>query len=115
MLTQAQTNTIERMQRQVLKLAYGWEYSYEELCAIKGVVRLEERREKYIDRFVTKTLLNPRFSEPWFPLREPGAMDIRSRRNFYETKSRTTRYYNSPLSFMRRRANELGAVVNRQT
>ena len=107
LLTVGQNREIERMQRQMVKLAYGYNKSYEVICEQMGISTLEERRKTYIDNFVIKTLYNARFSGAWFPRREAGHMDLRARRNYVETKSRTTRYYNSPLSYMRRRANEL--------
>ena len=107
LLTLAQSETLERMQKQAVKLAYGWDQSYETICDNKGIETLKKRREKYIDRFVSKTLLNSRFSNTWFPVRDPAAMNIRGRRNYIETRARTSRYYNSPLSYMRRRANDL--------
>ena len=77
------------------------------MCIRDSRDTLETRRLKYIDNFVRKTFRSERFSEDWFPLRREDFHNIRDRKPFKETRSRTTRYYNSPLSFMRRRANEL--------
>ena len=106
LLTVSQSEQIERMQKQALRLAYGWDRSYEQLCAEKNITTLQHRRESYIDRFTEKTLLSERFGH-WYPEREETEHLIRNRRNFEETRSRTRRYYNSPLSFLRRRANDL--------
>ena len=110
LLTKKQSSTLERMQRQATRLAYGWDISYQDICAIKGITTLEERRTNYIDCFVRKTLQNPRFSNSWFPLRDRDQHNIRDRKIYQETRSRTQRYYNSPLSFLRRRANYLNEV-----
>ena len=107
MLTTAQSQTIERMQKQVIKLAFGWEKSYSAYCEEQRIQTLEERRKECIDRFVAKSVNNERFMEDWFPLREIEGPDIRGRRIFKETCARTSRYYNSPLAFMRRRANDI--------
>ena len=108
MLTVAQNNEIERMQRQVFKLAFGKEKSYLTLCEENGYSTLKERRCAYIDKFVCKAIQNERFSDSWFPKREAnGDHGLRNARIYHETRSRTNRHYNSPLSFMRRRANDL--------
>ena len=73
----------------------------------KNIKTLKTRREEYIDRFVAKSLTNTRFSQVWFPLREEGGMELRGRRAYVETRARTSRFYNSPLAYMRRRANDL--------
>ena len=112
LLTVAQSNNIEHMQKQVVKLAYGWDADYETVCAAKGIDTLKKRREDYIDRFIAKTMENTRFADPWFPLRDPDVRGIRGRRSFVESRARTTRYYNSPLSYMRRRANDMLVGVN---
>ena len=107
LLTISQSNSIEKMQKQVVKLAFGWEKSYSVICAEQDIATLRQRRIDYIDRFVAKSIQNSRFKDSWFPLREEAAYNLRERRPYRETKSRTSRYYNSPLSYMRRRANVL--------
>ena len=106
LLTAGQSDELERLQRQVVRLAYGWNNSYEDLCAIKNIDSLKKRREDYLDRFTEKTLNNERFSH-WYPVRERDEHQLRNRRNFEETRARTSRYYNSPLAYLRRRANDL--------
>ena len=107
MLTGCQNNAIERMQRQVVKLAFGWANSYSTTCAQQGIKTLEERRKYNLDKFVAKSATNPRFADSWFPLRDLQGPNIRERRIFREMNARTSRYYNSPLAYMRRRANDL--------
>ena len=41
LLTAAQTSILERMQKQVVKLAYGWDTSYLELCETNNIRTLE--------------------------------------------------------------------------
>ena len=95
------------LQKQVLKLAFGWGHSYQTMCQIQDIRTLEERRIECIDRFIAKSVNNDRFKESWFPLRTIEGPDVRGRRVFKETCARTSRYYNSPLAFMRRRANDI--------
>ena len=107
LLTKKQSQLIERMQKQVVKLAYGWEANYGVVCAAKGIDTLEDRRKKYIDNFIGKIIENPRFADTWFPLRDPDQRGLRDRRSFVESRARTNRFFNSPLSYMRRRANDM--------
>ena len=106
LLTATQTLAIERLQKQVVKLCFGWDNSYTETCALNGITSLEQRRKDGVDRFVLKTVNSKRFAPEWYPLRQAGP-EVRDRRIYYETAARTSRYYNSPLSYMRRRANDL--------
>ena len=102
-----QSEELEKLQKRVLKLAFGWDTSYSDMCSIYNIPTLKQRRMDYVDRFILKSIDNERYSSSWFPLREEVVHDLRDRRPFQETKARTSRYYNSPISFMRRRANEL--------
>ena len=107
MLTKKQSSDIERMQKQAAKLCFGWNKSYAVICAEQSIDTLETRRLKYIDSFITKTIDSDRFKDTWYPLREEDEYGIRNRRPFVETRTRTSRYYKSPLSFLRRRANDI--------
>ena len=57
-----------------------------------------------------KTTASNRFAETWFPLRDMNDHNIRGKKVYYETQAKTARYFNSPLAFMRRRANALTAA-----
>ena len=109
LLTVSQSDIIEKMQKQIVKLAFGWKTSYNVICAEQDITTLKQRRVDYIDRFVSKSIHNSRFKDNWFPLREEAIYNLRERNPYRETKARTKRYYNSPLSYMRRRANVLHA------
>ena len=107
LITSAQAAALERMQKQIVKLAFGWDTPYLEICAQHGIESLEERRKRSIDKFVQKTLVNPRFTATWYPVRDYAGPNVRGRRIYHETVSRTSRYYNAPLSYMCRRANDM--------
>ena len=112
MLTVSQSHEIERLQKQAAKLCFGWDKSYQVICAEQNIVTLEERRVNYIDNFIKKTIDNPRFRDSWYPLREEAVQSVRNRRPFVETRARTERYYRSPLAFLRRRANDMTVGIN---
>ena len=113
LLTVSQSDEIEKMQRQAAKLAFGWHKSYDVICAEQNIQTLKTRREAYIDSFTLKALRSNRFSTSWFPLRDQTEHDLRDRRPYRETRARTKRFFNSPLSFMRRRANDLFIEASR--
>lgn len=69
---------------------------------------LETRRVKRCDKFILKAAQNPRFGERWFPLRQPDAQNLHRRNAVKEGRATSCRRFNSPLFFLRKRANELG-------
>lgn len=78
--------------------------------ARNGIKSLGERRVRRVDTFLRKSFQFPRFGEKWFPVRQEGTMNLRRRRTIVETRAATNTRFNSPLAFLKRRANELGLV-----
>ena len=109
MLTATQSNSIERLQKQVFRLCFGTRRSYGELLHSLNLDTLAARRDKAIKKFVTKALANPRFSGRWFVRREEVGTEIRRRRPYVENRARTERYKKSPLVYMQKIANDLAA------
>ena len=107
MLTVSQAETIEKMQRQAVRLAFGYRKGYAQLCEENNIETLEYRRSRQVDRFVQKCLTNPRYRDNWFPTRDLNGPEVRDRRIYLEANARTSRFFNSPLSFFKRRANDL--------
>ena len=107
MLTKTQTVDIERLQKQAVKLCFGFEASYSRILDNWDIETLEDRRLKAVKRFVSKAIRNPRFAPRWFKRRQEDQHGIRRRRPFEERKANTNRFYNSPLMFMTRIANDL--------
>ena len=70
LLTKTQSEKLERMQRKVMKIIYGFEQSYQRCLSLAGIDYLSIRRVKLCERFALKTAANPRFSH-WFPLTVP--------------------------------------------
>lgn len=75
-----------------------------------NIETLKARRERRCDVFTRKAWLSPRFGPKWFPRREPIAWNIRNRREVREVKAK--RRYNSPLAYLKRRANDLRLTSN---
>ena len=102
-LTAAQSNSLERLQAQVLKSIYGYEHSYGSLLQRTGLTTLKARRDQRALRFASKCANNPRFQH-WFP-KQVAARELRKRPQYKEFRARTTRLFNSPLYSMRRQLN----------
>ena len=109
MLTTGQTELLERMQKQVIRLCFGHFDSYEEVRELHSLESLRERRVKAVRRFVAKAMNNPRFAERWFVRRQDVDVDIRRRRPYVEKRARTERYLKSPLLHMQKIANDIAA------
>ena len=112
LLTVGQEDQLERLQRHAIRVCYGYEVPVEVHMEASEISTLKARRIKRVDKFIGKVATNPRFSE-WFPPRDGAGRDLRNRREIQETSALTNRRFNSPLAFIKRRANELGIVPTR--
>ena len=110
MLTREQSETIDRQQIRALKIVFGFDKHTEYILSRSGLDPLSVRRSQAVDRFANKLVINPRYSH-LFPLRPETMRRSRHSHRYLEEHARTSRLYNSPLFYMRRRLNEL---VNEQ-
>ena len=106
LLTRSQSDSLERLQRKVLKIIYGFDYSYDQCLSKSGLEMLSVRRTKLCEKFVLKTASNPRFRD-WFPLNPPVSYHLRRRKKYSERPTRTKRLRASPIYFYRRLLNYL--------
>ena len=81
--------------------------SYADTLEMSGLEYLCERRLRLVDKFIIKCAMSERFSEKWFPKKEFVHMDLRKELVYVEKYARTSRLYDSPLYFYRRRLNEI--------
>ena len=107
LLTKQQDLELERLQRKVIRLCFGYNCDVESVGKREGIETLSERRVCSVDRFIVKNYMNERFSSKWFPRKQHIRHDIRKQKKFEEFKTNTDRFYNSPLNYMRRRINFL--------
>ena len=75
MINATQSEEIERLQRRILKIIYGWDMPYARALQLSGLPTLKERRDQILHRFTTKTVAHPWFAS-WFPEHAPYANDI---------------------------------------
>ena len=80
-----------------------------------SISTLEERRIRRGDVFAMKAASNPRFAKSWFPERQEVGWNIRNRRTIQEVDARSTRLFRSPLAYLKRRINDLGIAVGRDS
>ena len=107
MLHRGHVESLERLHRFALRVCYGFEGDIRRVMSEKGIERLEDRRRRRFDTFITRTANNPRFAH-WFPIRPGSGFGLRRRREVEEIRSRTERRHRGPMAAIRRRANELG-------
>lgn len=66
MLNKGQSEDIERMQRQVIRLCFGSQRPTTDLMEQHNIDALRTRRNNAVKKFIEKTLTsNPRFSDHW--------------------------------------------------
>ena len=108
MLNRGQTEDIEKLQRQALRLCFGFVVRYGEILEANQIKSLEYRITEAVRKFAGKTLrTNPRFADKWFIPRDRVDPDIRRRRPFRENRGETERYRKSPLANLQRVANDI--------
>ena len=110
MLTGRQAWDLERLQRLAVRVCFGTDDETDVIMAANAIDTLEERRARRCDAFLRKAFFHPRFGTEWFPQRSDVRMTLRERRMVEETRATSNRRFNSPLAFLKRRANDLGLV-----
>ena len=102
------SDKLEQVQRQAMKIVFGYGVKYEELVANGTIETLKDRRERNSLKFALKTLNNDRFSSRWFPKYAGHDQNIRAttRRVFFERKARTERMRSNPISYMTSQLNK---------
>ena len=107
MLTQDNSEDIERVQKIVLKVVLDDKYDdYQTACATLKVESLETRRTKLCLKFALKCLKNEKFKD-FFELNKAREFyQFRDLDRFYVPFAATTRYQNSPKNYLSGLLNE---------
>ena len=94
------------MQKQALKIIYGYNADYEALVENGTIETLEARRKNDILRFALNNCNSTRFGH-WFPI-SPATRTARdtTRRIYTEKQCRTDRTRNNPIQVMIRMLNQ---------
>ena len=108
MIPASLSDKLERVQRQALKIIYGWNENIDRIMEIKGIETLEERREKTILRFALKNEDKEKFGKRWFKISENTDRGVRAgtRRKYRMPACRTDRMQKNPVSYMTQKLNE---------
>ena len=95
------SDQLEKVQRQAMKIVYGWGIDYKKLVQDGIIEELGERRKKAIVKFALKSEKG-RFGKKWFKKREDINISVRntSRRKYFERKCNTERFKNNPINNM---------------
>ena len=103
------SNKLESVQRQAIKIMFGWSRRVEEIMETEDIETLKERRTRACLNFAIRNLKSVRFGARWFPL-NMVERNVRptTRRTYEEKKPRTERDKNNPLQHMIR-------LLNRQS
>ena len=103
MLTEEQTEYIEKQQTRALKNIFGNQYSRRRLYELSGIPPLGERREQACLRFATKMANTQRFSRHF--IKKKSRARAKTQTEYVEQKARTNRRKNSPLFYYRKLLN----------
>ena len=108
MITADLANQLEKIQRQALRIIYGWDVRIDDLMAVKGIETLQERREKAVLNFALKNEEREKYGKKWFRKTEDHGREVRTntRRKYVVPQCRTERYMNNPITNMTRMLNE---------
>lgn len=108
LLTKGQAEELERIHRQAIRICYG---NNDEVCQVmpqEEIETLHARQLRRCDGFIRKAAVNPTFKSKSFQASPMSGHWLRQRRRVFKPRAGTVRMFNSPLSYMRRRANQLG-------
>ena len=105
MLSRTQSEALEKQQRKILKIVYGYDVSYGQALERSGLDLLDYRRSALRERFVIKLSSNERFFE-WLPIETP-VYELRKTAKYVELPFRTERLRAAPLYSFRRILNFL--------
>ena len=107
MLNKTQEVGLENLQKLALKIIYGKTgVTYISLLEQANIETLKDRRIRLTDKFIQKSVANKKYSS-WFPMKVLSDHDLRRERIYKELQARTTRLYNSPIYYYRRRLNDI--------
>ena len=104
MMTATDVSEMERLQKRILKIIYGYNTSYRTALTLSGLDSLESRRADLFRKFAIKTAANPRFGS-WFPAHKEYGYQIRKKKRYEEETAKTARLYRSPIFSMQRTLN----------
>ena len=100
---------LESVQKQAMKIIYGWDMDYDKLIEDGMIETLKTRRKDAVLKFAIKTAASQRFGPNWYKETPETYMQMRpsTRNRYIEKNYRTDRGKNNPLHVMTKRLNAL--------
>ena len=109
MIPEYLSDKLERIQRQALRIIYGWDKDITTLMEVKNISTLEERRKKALLHFALKNEHTEKFGQRWFkPVLNSSTRNIRNstREKYSVPYCRTERLRSNPVIQMTIMLNE---------
>ena len=99
---------LESIQRQALRIIFGYNVNIQYIIEQWDVELLEERRKAAVLRFAIKNEKNPRYGGKWFREASYEDREVRAttRNKYIEPRCRTDRLMNNPITYMTKLLNE---------
>ena len=105
-LTQSDALDIERVQKAALHIILGADYlSYSNALKATNLKSLSSRREALCLKFGKKAIKNDKYRK-WFKVRNNSRTTRQSKQPLCDVVARTTRFKNSPISYLTRLLNQ---------
>ena len=101
-LTDEQSEELERMQRLTLKTIYGFETPYRICLEKSGITRLLERRNTLFENFAKRAFKDDHYGKLWFHDKEKSKYNLRREERVVENFANCDRLKNAPIYRMRR-------------
>ena len=102
------SDRLESVQRQAMKIIYGYNVDCDLLVQNGKLETLYERRETAMIDFAVKNCDTERFGKKWFKKAPTSTRTVRptTRKPFIEPLARTERMKNNPITYMTKLLNE---------
>ena len=100
MINEQLAERLESVQRQALRIIFGWDCDIREIMAAKNIETLKSRREKAVLNFALKNEHSGRFGKRWFKKNENirrNELRQSTRKEYLVPRCRTDRMFNNPV------------------
>ena len=101
LLTDEQSEALERMQRQSLKTIFGWKVAYSTCLERAGIETLRQRRETLFNNFTHKAYESDRYNARWFTPHQKSSYALRREDLVVQKFAHRDRLKNAPCYKMR--------------
>ena len=104
MLSECQAKELEKLQRRMMKIIFGYKISYKKAMEMANLPTLAHRRQEITKKFATKLAASGNFDR-WLPTHHPYQYELRNVLRYEEETAHTNWLYRSPIYTYRRMLN----------